>query len=123
EVLRLLQREDQLCRRNNTREALDVHIRAVPEGGRVRRQVKRIGRCRVVRQEAKRVRCVERDRQLLSVIVVRYGKAAAENAFTILSKKESTDAALEVRRPCYRYTRLEVVLVSVVHRRSAILFT
>jgi hypothetical protein len=97
--------------------------RPIPERCWICRQVKRIGRCRVVRQKAQRISCVERNCELLPVVVIRHRETAAENTLTILTEDKRSKSALEVGRPRNRDTRLEVVLVGVVHRRTVVFLT
>ena len=91
------------------------------EWRRIRRDVVCIGGRGVIRRESERIVRIERHRQLLSEIVVRDRKTAANDGLPVGAKQLSQPAVLEVRRPSYGYARLPIVLIPFVEIRAAVL--
>src|SRR5690606_28166351 len=63
---------------------------------------------------------IERNCELLPVVIVCNSETAAEDAFTVLTENEGSDAALKVWRPGDGNSRLEVIRVRIVHWRGVI---
>ena len=78
------------------------------------------GSKRYLRSKAKFNVQIERDGQLLAIIVVRDAKTTAENRFAILAKESGRESLFEIWRPCKRDTRLEIISVPVVKWSFAI---